>query len=101
MGALDYLIIGIVAVWFAAALRSILRRKGGCSCGCGTSGPLPCGKGCAHSKGKQSDCSGCAELKQGKQSACGGCAELEQGKQSDCSGCAECETGKRGSYDGD
>lgn len=101
MGALDYLIIGIVAVWFAAALRSILRRKGGCSCGCGTSGPLPCGRDCAHSKGKQSDCSGCAELKQGKQSACNGCREHEQEKQGACGGCTECETGKRGSYDGD
>lgn len=40
MGVLDYVILAVVAVWFLAAMRSILKKKGGCGC-CGT----PEGKG--------------------------------------------------------
>ncbi|MDO4323701.1 MAG: hypothetical protein Q4C61_14365 [Lachnospiraceae bacterium] len=48
MGALDYTILAAVAVWFLAAMRSILKRKGGCGC-CGTSGT-------AHTAGNGSCC---------------------------------------------
>lgn len=34
MGIFDYMILAIVAIWFAAAIRSIIRKKGGC-CGSG------------------------------------------------------------------
>lgn len=61
MGTLDYIIIGIVAVWFAAALRSIFKRRGGCTCGCGNPGHSACGGNCAHRKREQSTCSGCSQ----------------------------------------
>ena len=50
MGTLDYIILVIVAVWFLAAMRSILKKKGGCGC-CGGSG----------TKHASCGCSGCAE----------------------------------------
>lgn len=65
MKPLDYVIIAVVAVWFVLAVRSILRHRGGCSCG-GTRGCSGCSMGhnaasvVAQECGGTHGCSGCS-----------------------------------------
>ncbi len=82
----DYVILGIVAVWFVGAVWVLIRNrrqgKSACGCGGGCSGCRP--KQNAHG---QSHCGGC--------DACSGCSGgCSEGKRSGCpeeknSGCSD------------
>ncbi len=50
----DYVIVGVILIWFCAAVRIIIRNRGGCGCGAGGS----C-SGCDACKANGKGCSGC------------------------------------------
>lgn len=73
MGVLDYVIIAAVLVWFAAALRSIIKKRGGCSCGAGggtktCSGCAGCGaaKACSSAENRIKPCGSSAKGKKNR-----------------------------------
>lgn len=79
----DYVILAVIAVWFVLALRSILRRKGGCGCcgtGCGAEAPMAAG--CASCKGTTA--AGCASR---KGTTAAGCASCEGTMTAGCTSC--------------
>lgn len=76
----DYLILAVVLAWFVLAVRSVVKKRGGCSCGGGTSGTCmschgktECSSRCA--------CISCDEKKTVSHSAC--CQEKADRKQDD------------------
>lgn len=56
----DYLILAAVLIWFVLAVRSVVKRRGGCGCGGSTSGTcMSCGRaGCSTCNACGSCCSG-------------------------------------------
>ena len=57
MGAIDWLLLGLIALAAAFALRKTLRSKGSCSCGGSSSGCsgncAACGQSCTSRKAQQ------------------------------------------------
>lgn len=82
MKPLDYVIIAVVAVWFVLAVRSILRHRGGCSCGGSAHG---C-SGCSMSSGTHGS-SGCSMG--GGTHGCGGCSMNDDRAGSSVDGCGK------------
>lgn len=65
----DYLILTVVLVWFVLAVRSVVKKRGGCSCGGGTSGTC---MSCRGKTGCSSHCTcmSCDEKKTVSHSTC-------------------------------
>lgn len=82
MSLSDYMIIAAVAIWFCAAMRSIIRNRGGCSCGT-----------TASAKGES--CCSCGTTASAKGESCRSCRTTASAKgQSDCSCCKKANVSK-------
>ena len=73
----DYVIVGVILIWFCIAVWIIIKNRGGCSCGAGAG----------------RNCSGCGACQAGGK-GCSRCGICQAGGKG-CSGCSACKEGRR------
>lgn len=83
MKTADYVIVAVILIWFCAAVRIIIKNRGGCGCGAGA------GRNCSGCSANGKGCSGCSACKEDSKK--GKFVKYDRGKEeSKTEGCPCC-----------